>query len=377
MSDETTATEQVTNAAPKTWREALFSTPGPKTTGEAVTLAVKGVCMGTADIIPGVSGGTMAFISGIYESLLAAVASFDTEFLKLIFSGKIKEALARVHLRFIVCLLVGIVAAFISSAKLVHYLMEHEIVLTMSLFFGLILSSIYFVASHASKWSILRVVQVIAGAVAAYYFTGMIPVETPHALWFIFICAIIAICAMILPGISGSFLLLILGQYMYILGAVKNPFSVESLSIIVVYIVGSIVGLTGFVRVLRWTLNNWHDATMAVLTGLMIGSMRKIWPWKQQVETLVYQSSKGIKEKILVEQNVWPTSYAQEYMQTVHNATKGVGEMVTETTTVAGSNPQWVAAIVLMVIGVVLVFVLESWSNRESRKEKKVELEGK
>ena len=261
--------------------------------------------MGTADIIPGVSGGTIALITGIYEDLLGAIKSVNAEVLSHLIKREIKLALSLIHIRFLVCLLSGIGIAVISLAHLMNFLLKTYPVPTWSLFLGLISASILVIGKQIKDWGGQGWAAFLSGTAAGFLVTGMIPVATPEALWFIFFTGMIAICAMILPGLSGAFLLLILGKYEFITGALKNPFDPLNLSIIGVFLCGCIVGITGFSRLLSWLIEKYHNATIALLTGLMCGSMRKVWPWK---ETLATQIIRG-KEHIIEERNILPDSF--------------------------------------------------------------------
>jgi len=313
------AEEQTTHETGKqSWSEAWMTGPGPGSWREAGVLWLKGFCMGTSDIIPGVSGGTIAFITGIYGQLLAAIASIDLQAIKRAVTFDLKGALARVHLRFLLALMLGIGIAIVSTARLMHFLLAHHPVPTWSLFFGLIAGSILFVGKRIDRWAVGGPF-LVAGAVGAFFLVGMIPRNTPETWWFVFISGMIAICAMILPGISGSFILLILGKYMYVTGAVKNPFAGESLAILGVFGLGAGVGIAGFSRLLKWLLARYECATMAVLTGFMLGAMRKIWPWQEAVRTAVIDG----KEKVLETELVLPGAVDGEFFLAVGLAVAG------------------------------------------------------
>ena len=286
---------------PETWKKAWMATPGPVTYSEHTILFLKGVCMGTADIVPGVSGGTVAFITGIYHALLTAISSFNWKTFLQILRLRGKEALTGLHLRFTVTLATGIILAVVSTAHLMHYLLTEHAVQTWSLFFGLISASII-VISHSIKNLISSLPTLILGALIAYGITSMIPLHTPEEAWFIFFCGIIAICAMILPGLSGSFILLVLGKYAFITAALRNPFMLENTQILMIFLAGCVTGILGFSRILRYGLMRWHDFTIAFLTGLMIGAMRKVWPWKVALESQIIRG----KEYVIREENVWP-----------------------------------------------------------------------
>lgn len=272
-------------------------------------LAAKGFAMGAADIVPGVSGGTVAFVTGIYEQLLAAIASVNGAALKRLLKFDLKGLIGGVHVRFLAVLLFGLGIAVVSMAGLMHHLMAVYPVQTWATFFGLTLASVVVVAREVD--GLLKPQALVAmalGAVGAFFMVGLIPVQTPDALWFIFLCGAVAICAMILPGISGSFLLLIFGKYAYITGAIKAPFASGNLAIIAVFGAGVVVGILSFSRLLNWLLARARNLTMAVLTGFMIGALRKIWPYKETLETQVIRD----KVHVLREQNVLPASFDGE-----------------------------------------------------------------
>ncbi|WP_027184696.1 DUF368 domain-containing protein [Desulfovibrio inopinatus] len=291
-------------------KQAFFASPGPQTKRDALVLAIKGVCMGVADIIPGVSGGTIAFITGIYEDLIAAIKSFDLTFFKRVLTLQFASALSEVHLRFLVSLLCGIGIAVVAMSRVMHYLMQAYPVAVWSFFFGLIGASIVVVGGKIGKLDVVRLLALLIGAVAGFIIVGMIPVYTPETLGFIFFSGALAICAMILPGISGAFILLLLGKYEFITGALKHPFNGENGLIILVFVAGCVLGIMGFSRLLNYFLKHHHSATLAVLTGFMIGSLRKIWPFKEVLETTVIRN----KVYVLREQNILPGSMEDALM---------------------------------------------------------------
>jgi len=302
-----------------TWKEAFFASPGPASIKKAGLLSLKGLCMGSADVIPGVSGGTIALITGIYEDLIAALKSFDASVVKKALNFDLKGALACVHIRFLLTLFVGIAIAIISLARLMNFLLNHYPVFTWSLFFGLIAASILVVSRQVAAWNLRTGIGLAVGTVVAAFIANLIPVSTPEALWFIFLCGIIAICAMILPGISGAFILLILGKYEFITATLKNPFLLNNLAIIIVFCLGCLIGLLSFSRLLNYLLANFHQPTMAFLTGLMVGSMPKIWPWK---EILVTKIIRG-KPYVIWGENILPQTLNSEVLMALGFA--GIG----------------------------------------------------
>ncbi|MBW2411308.1 MAG: DUF368 domain-containing protein [Deltaproteobacteria bacterium] len=317
-----------------TWRDAFFASSGPDTWRKAGVLSLKGLCMGSADVIPGVSGGTIALITGIYEDLIQAIRSIDTAMLGKISKLDFKGALAHIHIRFLLSLFAGIGVAILSLARLMNYLLHQQPVYTWSLFFGLIAASIFVVGRQIKNWWGITVISFIAGTATASLIVNLIPVATPETLWFIFLCGFIAICAMILPGISGAFILLILGKYEFVTATLKNPFVPQNALIIAVFGIGCIIGLLAFSRVLNYLLQRFHNLTIAYLTGLMTGSILKIWPWKEILETRIIRG----KAHVIWGGNILPDSIG--------------GEVV--------------FAAVLAIIGFIAVMVIEGLSSKKT-----------
>lgn len=262
-------------------------------------LTLKGIGMGAADVVPGVSGGTIAFIVGIYEELIDSIKSINLTSLKMLCSLKFSRFWKAVNGNFLLAILSGIGLSVFSLAKLITYLLVQEPVLVWSFFFGLVLASIWFVSREIAQWNAKTVAGFVLGAVAAYVITVITPAETPDDLWFIFLCGAIAICAMILPGISGSFILVLLGKYFFIMEAVKSL----RMSILLVFAGGAVIGISLFSRALSYALHRFHNITIAVLSGFMLGSLNKVWPWKETIET--YIDRHGVA-KPLIEANILP-----------------------------------------------------------------------
>lgn len=262
-------------------------------------LLLKGMGMGAADVVPGVSGGTIAFIVGIYEELIDSIKSINGANLKLLFTGKIAAFWKAINANFLLAIVAGIGISIFSLAKLITWLLVTHPILVWAFFFGLVLASTWFVSKDIKQWNWKSILSFIIGAIIAYYITVATPAETPTNLFFIFLCGAIAICAMILPGISGSFILVLLGKYFYIMEAVKTL----NIPVMLVFICGAALGITSFSRVLSYALRRFHDTTIAVLAGFMLGSLNKVWPWKETIET--YTDSHGVI-KPLVEANILP-----------------------------------------------------------------------
>lgn len=288
-------------------------------------LMLKGMGMGAADVVPGVSGGTIAFIVGIYDELINSIKSINLQSLKLLFTFKFKEFWKAVNGNFLFFLLAGIAISVFSLAKLITFLLVTHPILVWAFFFGLVLASTWFVAKDIEGWNWKTVLSFIIGAVIAYYITVVTPAETPTNLLFIFLCGAIAICAMILPGISGSFILVLLGKYHYIMDAVKGL----DLLILCVFGAGALVGITSFSRVLSYALKHFRNVTMAVLAGFMLGSLNKVWPWKTTEIEIINGT------EFAIEHNSLPTQYLVE-------------------------------GIALMIVGFMLVYVLEKISAKKS-----------
>ena len=290
-------------------------------------LMLKGMGMGAADVVPGVSGGTIAFIVGIYDELINSIKSINLESLKLFFSGKWATFWTKINGNFLFFLLAGIGISVFSLAKLITWLLVNQPILVWSFFFGLVLASTWFVSKDIKEWKSWKTwVAFVIGAVVAFYITVATPAETPSNLLFIFLCGVIAICAMILPGISGSFILVLLGKYFFIMDAVKTL----DVVVIAVFGAGVCIGITSFSHILSYALAHFRNITLAVLTGFMLGSLNKVWPWKEVVETFV--DSHG-EVKPLIETNILPNAHVPE-------------------------------AVVLMVVGFFLVYFLEKLSAK-------------
>ncbi len=270
----------------------------------SLILMLKGCAMGMADVVPGVSGGTIAFISGIYEELIDSIRSVGLEAATLLFRGRFAEFWRHINGRFLLPVLLGIAIAIFSLARLMTYLLTNHPIAIWSFFFGLIIASALLVARQIGRWNVATVAAFVIGAAAAWWITVATPAETPNDWWFVMLSGAIAICAMILPGISGAFILLLLGKYQYIMQAVGDL----NIPVIVIFVIGAAAGIISFSHLLSWLLKHHHDVTVAVLMGFMVGSLNKVWPWKEVVET--YTDSHG-KMQPLVESNVLPSTFEQ------------------------------------------------------------------
>ena len=292
-------------------------------------LMLKGVGMGAADVVPGVSGGTIAFIVGIYDELIDSIKSINGKSLKLFFTGKWGAFWKAINGNFLISLLAGIGISVFSLAKIITWLLTDHPVMVWAFFFGLVLASTWFVGKDIKEWNKKTIPAFIIGVAVAYYITVATPAETPSNLFFIFLCGAIAICAMILPGISGSFILVLLGKYFFIMEAVKTL----DITVLLVFFVGAFIGITSFSRVLSYALKHFRNITLAVLTGFMLGSLNKVWPWKETIET--FTDNHGVV-KPLVESNILPNQYVVE-------------------------------AVLLMRVGFFMVYFLEKLSTRSAK----------
>lgn len=288
-------------------------------------LVLRGMGMGAADVVPGVSGGTIAFITGIYEELVNSIKSINLEAIKLFFSGKWFSFWKQINGSFLLAVFVGVFISVLSLAKLLEYLLEHQSILLWSFFFGLIIASSYVVSRKINRWEYPKIVALVGGIGIAFYITSVTPTTTTESFWFIFIAGGLASCAMILPGISGSFILLLLGKYAFALHAVNERIITDLLMLGS----GALIGIVLFANLLSWLLKKYHDLTIAVLVGFMIGSLNKIWPWKETLSTIVVEG----KVKPLAEKNILPS---------ISNATD-----------------QFWMALLMMGIGIALILLIE------------------
>lgn len=260
--------------------------------------------MGAADVVPGVSGGTIAFISGIYEELIGTIGGVNISLLKTWKKEGFAAMWKEFNGSFLVALLSGILISIFTVMRLTNYLLEAHPVLIWSFFFGLVLASIWFVGKQIPEWSLKVVIALLVGALIAFYIVSLPPMAGSSSSLFLFFAGAIAVCAMILPGISGAFILLLLGVYKTVSEAAHN-FDIKTLAIVAL---GAIFGLLSFSRLLKWLFINYSTITLAVLTGFIAGSLNKIWPWKEVLETATY----GDKEVIIRDASVFPWNFDGE-----------------------------------------------------------------
>jgi putative membrane protein len=277
-----------------------------RTFKQSLFLFLKGMAMGAADVVPGVSGGTIAFISGIYEELLRSVSAINFSTLSMLQKNGFKAVWKSINGSFLVVLLAGISVSVVSLAKGITYLLENQPILLWSFFFGLVLASIFFIGKQITKWNFVTIATLLFGAFVAYYITILEPMISEGAsLWFLFFSGALAICAMILPGISGSFILVLLGSYKIILEAIHS----RDFQIIAVVGLGAITGLLSFSKVLKWLFLKYKNITLAGLMGFVTGSLNKIWPWK---ETLTWRVNSHGEEVPLLQKSIGPFHFEGE-----------------------------------------------------------------
>lgn len=303
-------------------------------------ITAKGLAMGAADVVPGVSGGTIAFISGIYEELIETIHKLDLSFFKIWKKEGFLKAWRHYNLSFLLALFSGIFISILSFAKLILWLLEDYPIMVWSFFFGLVVASILYVGQQINNWRLSLIIALIVASILSYLITIADPVGSPDSTWFLFLAGFVAIIAMILPGISGAFILLLLGAYTTVFGYVsqltEGAATLDSrlffgaFGKLIVFGVGAIVGLKMFSRVLNWMFKHHKNMTLAVLTGFMVGALNKIWPWK---EVLQYRTNHAGEEIPFIERSILPANYDGE--------------------------PQVLYAIIFAVIGFLTIFLLE------------------
>ncbi len=296
-----------------------------------LVITLKGMAMGAADVVPGVSGGTIAFISGIYEELITSINNINLSLFTTLRKQGIKAFWQQLNGNFLLALFVGIFISVLSLAKFLSWLLENQPILLWSFFFGLVLASVFFVGKEIAKWNLGTIAVFVLGALGAYFITELPANENVDGLPYLFLSGALAVCAMILPGISGAFILVLLGSYKTILDSVHER---KMLTILVVGM-GAVFGLLSFARLLKWMFNHYKNLTLAVLTGFILGSLNKIWPWKKVLATKTF----GDKTVVIDDINVWPTGFE-------------------------GDN-QLIPAIILAVIGFSLIFILERLASKK------------
>ncbi len=296
---------------------------------------LKGIAMGAADVVPGVSGGTIAFISGIYEELLTAINAVNLATFKQLRTKGISYVWKKINGNFLVALLLGIFTSVLSLSKLLTWLLKNQPILLWAFFFGLVVASVFYIAKQIEYWNIKSIALLVIASFIAYYISDSEPLVTSQSSYIhLFFSGALAICAMILPGISGAFILVLLGAYEPVLNAIHQ----RDFGIIAVVGAGAIVGLLTFSRVLKWLFTHYKNATLVFLLGFVAGSLNKIWPWKKVIKSTLIEG----KEIILKSESISPFSYDK--------------------------NPQLLWAVLLAVLGFSLILLLEKWATVGDKK---------
>lgn len=315
-----------------------------------IFLFLKGIAMGAADVVPGVSGGTIAFITGIYEELIESINKVNLEALRKLRKEGIAAAWEHINGWFFVPLFLGIGVSVISLAKGISWLLENEAILLWSFFFGLVFASIFFIGRQVKQWGVSPIIAFIIGTIIAYSITVLPASGSNDALWYLFLSGSIAICAMILPGISGSFILVLLGSYSTILNAIHE----RDFMIIAVVGAGAIVGLLSFARLLKVMFAKYHDLTIAILSGFLLGSLNKIWPWKRVEEVMIKHAGEADEEVVnILEKTVLPADFTTPVLDGAQ---------------IVGQNPadaQLWPAIGLALLGALVILLLEKLGSKK------------
>lgn len=308
--------------------------------GQYISIFLKGMAMGIAEIIPGVSGGTIAFITGIYERFINALKSFDLSLIKKLREEGIGGVWKAIDGNFLVTLVGGMAVSILLFVRLITYLIAEHPLLLWAFFFGLIAASAVFIGRQISKWDATSIIALLLGTVVAYVITVASPSNGSENLFIIFLAGIVAISAMLLPGLSGSFVLLLLGMYTIIWGGIKDL----NLAIVGAFAAGCVVGILSFARVLSWAFKNYRNTTLATLTGFMIGSLNRVWPWQHVLE---YRTNSHGEEVPKFTKSILPNDFAELGIENLPY----------------GTDPQILPVIGLIVVGFVVVLLLERFSK--------------
>jgi putative membrane protein len=296
-----------------------------------IILFLKGMGMGVANVIPGVSGGTIALITEIYEDLITSLKSFDRKALSLFFSLKIKEFVKYTNFYFLASIFLGSIVSVFTIASLFEYLFAEYPILIWAFFFGLILASIIFVGKRVESWNIPSILALILGTIVAFSLSLATPATENANLFFVFICGIIGISGMMLPGLSGSYILILLGNYKLLMVTAITELNIPLLT---TFLLGSVFGLISFSHLLSWILKEYKNATLALLTGFILGSLKIIWPWKKITESLIIDGN----EKVISYNIILPSTL----------------------------DSDTISAIVFALVGFIIVYFLEDFSKRIS-----------
>lgn len=300
----------------------------PRLLKDYLLISLKGIAMGAADAVPGVSGGTIAFISGIYEELITSISNVDASLFKTLFKEGFTAFWKKANGNFLLALIIGIAVSLISFTRLAKYLLENHPILIWGFFFGLILASVLIVGKQITKWNLANIIALIIGTLVACYISGLPSMMENDSTVFLFFAGSLAICAMILPGVSGAFILVILGAYKNAIDALHDI----DVKKIITLSAGALLGLLTFSKVLKWLFQKYRDLTLALLTGFIVGSLNKVWPWKK---VLTFRTNSKGKEVPLIEESISPYNF--------------------------DGDPQLLWAVLLMIIGFFTIYLLEKF----------------
>jgi putative membrane protein len=313
-----------------------------------VLISLKGMAMGAADVVPGVSGGTIAFVSGIYQELLSTINKVDFSFVTSWKKNGLKIAWQQINGSFLVALVLGIGISILSLSKLITHLLKTEPLLVWAFFFGLVVASIVFVGKQITQWKITSVLSWGAGLVIAYYITIAEPTSSPDSYGYLFLSGVVGIIAMILPGVSGAFILLLMGSYETVMNTINTfrtgLFSFDwdllwpALTKLFTFALGALLGLKMFSKILTWMFERHQNVTLALLTGFMLGSLNKIWPWKEVISTRINSHGETVP---VIEKSIFPQQF--------------------------DGDPQYLGVALLMLVGFLIIFILEKAATKLSR----------
>lgn len=301
--------------------------------------------MGAADVVPGVSGGTIAFISGIYQELIDSINNVNVSVLKTLKKEGFKAVWEQVNGSFLLALLTGIGISILTFSKVITHLLETQPILVWSFFFGLIIASITLIWKEITSWKLVDILFLLIGITVSYYITIARPVSSPDSYWYLFLSGFIAIIAMILPGISGAFILLLMGSYETVIGTINtfreglttanSEILISALLKLGVFAVGAIIGLKSFSKILHWMFEHHKNTTLTLLVGFMVGSLNKVWPWKEVLETRINSHGEVVP---YIDKSILPQNF--------------------------DGDPKIVMAIVLAILGFVLIFGMEKMASK-------------
>lgn len=322
-----------------------FFTKMRKLFPDYLLITLKGIAMGAADVVPGVSGGTIAFISGIYQELIDSINNINLSKVKSLKENGLKATWSAINGNFLLALLIGIGTSVLTFSKIITHLLDSQPIMVWSFFFGLVLASITLIWKEITHWKTRAIVALLVGIVVSYLITIAKPVHSPESLPYLFLSGFLAIIAMILPGVSGAFILLLMGSYQTVIGTInqlregltKMNFEILGDACIKLgtFAIGAILGLKLFSKVLHWMFEHHKNTTLAVLIGFMIGSLNKIWPWKKVLETRINSHGETVP---FLEKSILPQHFEGE--------------------------PQILTAILLTVLGFILIFGLEKLATK-------------